>query len=276
MRLFRKVAIIGVGLIGGSMGLAIKKKRLADSVVGVSRHKQSIAEARKINAVCAGAQNINIIKGADLVVLATPVEIILTLAPAISKLISRDCLVTDVGSTKEAIVSRLEKIFPNYVGSHPLAGSQKRGVGNADSRIFRDSLCILTPTKNTSKPSLYKLKALWGELGARVVLLSPRMHDKILSFTSHLPHIVAFSLIGAVPEASLKFSSSGLKDTTRIAASDAGLWRDIFLSNRRNVSGAINAFRDNLDKIKSAIDRKDKKALTRMLKAAQAKREILR
>lgn len=275
MKLFKKVAIVGVGLIGGSLALAMKKKKLASRIVGVSRHKNTILLSKKIHAIDAGSCDINIIKGADLVILATPVNTILNLAPKIQKIIKKDCIVTDVGSTKEAIVSRLRKIFPNYVGSHPLAGSEKRGIINACSDIFKGSLCILTPARNTDKKAQRKIERLWQEIGAKVVFLTPSSHDKILSFVSHLPHIVAFSLIGIISPKFLKFASNGLKDTTRIAASDAELWGDIFLSNQKNISKAIKLFQGNLSKIKSAIDNKDKRLLTLMLKRAKAKRDNL-
>jgi len=275
MKLFHKVAIVGTGLIGGSLALAIKKQRLADEVIGVSRRKNTLLLAKKNRSIDKGSQDINIIKDADLVILATPVSIILKLAPKISKIIKRDCIVTDVGSTKQEIVSRLERIFLNYVGSHPLSGSEKRGILNAGPLIFKDSLCILTPTKNTDERSLSKIKQLWNLVGTKVVFLTPDAHDKILSFTSHLPHIVAFSLIGAVPRKYFKFSATGLKDTTRIAASDSQIWCDIFLSNQKNIVRAMESFQERLSKIKSAINKKDKKLLHLILKEAKVKRGSL-
>jgi prephenate dehydrogenase len=275
MKLFNKVAIVGVGLIGGSIALALRKQGLCARVVGVSRHKKSLLLAKKMHAINKGSQELNIIKGADLVILATPVKKIISLAPLISNIIKKDCLVTDVGSTKEEITKSLTKIFPYYVGSHPLAGSEKRGIINAHPDIFKGSLCILTPTKNTSRMALNKLKLFWNKLGARAVLLSPATHDKILSFVSHLPHIVAFSLIGIVPKEFFRFASSGLKDTTRIAASDRELWTDIFLSNRKNTVEAIELFKRHLSRIKSAIKKGDKKILSKILKEAKNKRDNL-
>lgn len=275
MRLFNKVAIVGVGLIGGSMALAIKKKRLAGEVIGVSRHKKSLLLAKKRGAIDRGSQTLSIIKDADLVILATPLNTILNLAPQISGVIKKECVVTDVGSTKERIVLHLEKIFPHYVGSHPLAGSEKRGMINAQAGIFKGSLCILTPTKNTNPEVLTLVKKLWSQLGVRTVLLSPQTHDEILAFISHLPHVIAFSLINLIPKAYLKFASTGLKDTTRIAASDSQLWMDIFLSNRKNMLKTIDLFQENLSRIKSAINKRDGKTLIKILKKAKGKREIL-
>lgn len=275
MKLFNKVAIIGVGLIGGSIALCLKERRLAKEVIGVSRRRKTLWLTKKSGAIDIGSRDLNIIKDADLVILATPVNTMLKLSPAVSKIIGPDCIVSDVGSTKKEIVSKLEKIFPCYVGAHPLAGSEKQGVINARPDIFKDSLCILTPTKNTKHRALDKMKSFWSELGARVVFLAPDTHDKILSFVSHLPHILAFSLIDIIPRGYLKFGSTGLKDTTRIAASDSQLWTDIFLSNQKNMLKAIDCFKKNLDRIKSAINKKDRELLGKILKEAKKKRKIL-
>jgi len=275
MRLFNKVAIIGTGLIGGSMALAIKKKCLAHQIIGVSRHKNTLIWGKKSHIIDKGSQNLSIIQDADLVVLATPVNTILKLADIILKFIRKDSIVTDVGSTKKEIVSKLSKIFPNYVGSHPLAGSEKRGLTNASTDIFKNSLCILTPTKNTTPKALKKIKNLWNKLGARVIFLSPDTHDRILSFVSHLPHVIAFSLIDIVPDKYLRFGATGLKDTTRIALSDSRVWVDIFLSNRENMLKSIESFQNNLSRIKSAINKRDERTLIKILKKAKGKREIL-
>jgi prephenate dehydrogenase len=275
MRLFKKVAVVGVGLIGGSIAKAIKKQKLADEIVGVSRHKKTILLAKKMGAIDKGSQDLNIIKDADLVILATPVIAVINLAPKISQLIKPNCIVTDVGSTKEKIVARLEKVFTHYVGSHPLAGSEKRGIMHACAQIFKDSLCILTPTKNTDAQALAKIKKLWIKLGAKVVFLSASEHDKILAFVSHLPHVSSFSLMNSIPKHYLKFASGGLKDTTRIASSESELWLDILLSNPKNILKTIKILQKNLNRIKSAIQKKDKILLAQILKEAKAKRYIL-
>lgn len=273
MRLFNKVAIIGMGLMGGSIAKALKKKQLVGEIIGVSRQRKTLLLARKIRAIDRGSQNIHLIKDADLVILATPVGTILNLASEISKIIREDCIVTDVGSAKQEIVAKLSRIFPRYVGSHPLAGSEKQGVVNAAADIFKDSLCIMTPLKNTDKDAQLKIKKLWKQIGAKVVNLTPATHDNILSFVSHLPHIVAFSLISALPRKYLPFAPNGLKDTTRIAASDNKLWCDIFLSNRENMLKSIDLFQENLSHIKSAIEKRDRESLNRILKKAKIKRD---
>ena len=272
MRLFNKVAIIGTGLIGGSLGLAIKKNKLAREVVGVSQHKNSLKRALKMKAIDRGSLSLDIIKGADLLILATPVNKIIYFRKKIAKFVDKDCIVTDVGSTKQEIVVSLDNVFLNFVGGHPLAGSEKRGIANSNAGIFKGSLCILTPTGKTSRFGLAKIKKLWAKVGARIVFMSPKEHDRILSLTSHLPHVVAFSLINSVPLEALKLASGGLKDTTRVAASDALLWKDIFLSNKENVLKSINLFQDNLLKIKGAIRKGDEKSLINILNQAREKR----
>lgn len=275
MRIFKKIAVIGTGLIGGSLALAIKKKGLAGEVVGVSRKKATLSSARKIGAIDRGSQGLEIIKGADLVILAVPVDTIIELAPRIRRVIKPDCLVTDVGSTKERIVSALDKIFPNYLGAHPLAGSEKRGVLNASPDIFRGSLCILTPTGKTAPAALKKIRLFWKGIGAKVLFLKPKAHDRILAFTSHLPHIAAFCLINAIPPKYLSFSSTGLRDTTRIAGSDSEIWEKIITSNRSNIITALKAFECGLSRLKRAIKRKDSKVLASLLTQAKKKRDAL-
>lgn len=275
MRLFNKVAICGVGLIGGSIGLSIKRQKLCRQVIGVSRHKKSLLLAKKMGAIDIGSQTFDIIKDVDFLILATPVKTIIQLAPRISKIIKKGCFVTDVGSSKAEIVSALTKIFPNYIGTHPLAGSQKRGVINSQAEMFKGSICILTPVNNSSKSALKKMRLFWSKLGARTVLLTPATHDKILSFVSHLPHIVAFSLIGIIPRRYLRFASSGFKDTTRIAASESSLWVDIFLSNQKSIISSIDLLQGALSKIKFIIKKNDRNALNRTLQQAKKKRDAL-
>lgn len=270
---FNKVVIVGTGLIGGSIALALKKKRLAKEICGISRHKENLILAKKQGIIDCGSLDINIVQGADLVILAVPVNAILRLSPVIANIINKDCLVFDVGSTKKEIAAKLDKIFTNYVGTHPLAGSEKRGVINAKEDIFKDSVCILTPTKNTNNKSLKVIKELWNKIGAKVVFMPPSIHDKVLSLVSHLPHIAAFALMHTVPDSYLKWASTGFKSTTRVAASDSLLWRDIFLSNSDKIIEAIDLFQKKLSIIKSAIDRKDNKLLLSFLEKAKKKRE---
>ncbi len=273
MKLFKKVSIIGTGLIGGSIGLAIRKRRLATEVIGVSRQQTNIALAKKCGAIDRGSIDLGIIKGSDLVIIATPVNTIIKLAPAISKIIDKDCIVCDVGSTKQVVVNKLSKIFRRFVGAHPLAGSEKRGVANANSALFEDSLCIITPVSGINKVDIAKINKLWVSLGARVEKMSPGQHDRIVSFVSHLPHVVAFSLIASVPDVFLKMAPNSLKEMTRIAASDAQMWHDVLLSNKSNVLNAIKLFEKNLAKIKTALKKSNSAALSGIICSAKTKRE---
>lgn len=273
--MFKKAVIVGTGLIGGSLALVLKKKRLAKQVYGISRHKESLLLAKRMGAIDCGSLDLAIAKDADLLILALPVSVILKTAPQFAKIINKGCIVCDVGSTKEEIVSKLDKIFSNYVGMHPMAGSEKRGIKNARIDIFDKTICILTPTKKTNKRALKKIKQFWLKLGVKIMVLSSSSHDQALSFVSHLPHVAAFSLISTVPEQYFKFASSGLKDTTRIAGSDAELWADIFLSNQKNIVKSITAFENNLRKIKNAVSKKDKKLLAKILAKAKNKRGSL-
>ncbi|MFH1578016.1 MAG: prephenate dehydrogenase [Candidatus Omnitrophota bacterium] len=275
MKLFNKAAIIGVGLIGGSIGLSIKKKKLASRVIGIGRHKNKINSAIARGAIDAGFFDISAVSQADLVIIATPVNSIIQFGTKIAPLIKPGTLVTDTGSTKKSVVKALEGILPNFVGSHPLAGSEKQGVINARADLFDGSLCVLTPTKKTPKNALSKVKKLWIDLGAKLILLSPAEHDKLVSCISHLPHVVAFSLIHSIPDHSLFLASKGLKDATRIADSSVALWRDIFLTNSKNVLDALKKFKGSLSKIESAIAHQDIKALERILNQARQKRQKL-
>lgn len=272
---FRKIAIVGIGLIGGSLGLALKKKRFAGTIVGVSRSRQTLRRSLSLKAVDEASQDLSLVKDAQMLILATPVETICTLAPKLREYLNDDCIVTDVGSTKSEIVSNLEKIFPNFVGSHPLAGSEKHGVAFARADLFKDSLCLVTPDKNTDSRALNQVINLWHTVGARTQKISPEEHDKALSLVSHLPHILAFSLMQAVPQEYLKFAARGLRDTTRIAGSDSLLWQDIFLSNRGNILKSIEIFEQKLAFLKKAIQTRDSLLLKKFLEQARKKRDSL-
>lgn len=278
-RLFNKVAIIGVGLIGGSLGQAIKKKGLAKEVVGLTRRRQTISLAVRQKAIDKGFLHAEpVLKDADLVILATPVETIIKFIPQITRHLKKGGLITDVGSCKEKIVATMERKMPRgiaFVGSHPLAGSEKKGINFSDPDIFKDTLCILTPTQKTNKAAVKRIERLWGLLGAKVVIWTPRTHDKILACLSHLPHVLAFNLIETIPARYLQFSPRSLTDTTRIAASDPQLWKGVFLMNAGHILKAIDDFQSRLNDFKQLIARKDGSGLLRALKKAKAKRNSL-
>ena len=276
MRLFNKVAIVGVGLIGGSMGLAIKKKKLCNEIIGISRHKNTIDIARRRKAIDSGGSSLNLIKGADLIILATPVVKLIESLPEVFRLAKKGAVILDVASTKGQVLRTANKFVSkdkNFIGCHPLAGLEKRGIVNADADLFVDSLCILSRARILNKDILNKVNSLWKQLGARTILIEANEHDRILSFTSHLPHVLAFSLMHAMPDKHLQFAAAGFKDTTRIASSAPEIWEDIFLTNNKELLKSLKDFQGILSSFSRIIKRKDKKSLYLFLRKAKEKRD---
>ncbi len=277
--MFNRVAIIGVGLIGGSVGKAIKKRGFAKKVIGFSRRRSTISNALKKKAIDIGTLDLKkAVSNADLIILAAPVKTIIKLAPSVFKNAKEGTIVTDVGSCKGEIVDSLDRLIPkhlSFIGSHPLAGSEKKGVNFSCSELFQNSICIVTPSKKTSALALSKIKKFWNLLGSKVVSLSPSEHDKVVALVSHLPHALSFSLTSAVPEKYLKFASGGMRDTTRIAASDPDIWRDIFIANKTELLKAIKIFKAELFKLESLISSGNNSKLTKKLVNAKSKREKL-
>ena len=277
MQLFKTVGIIGTGLIGGSLAQGIRKKKLARRILGVSRSKKTALLARKMGIVDASSTELELVKEADLVVFAAPVEATLRLAPSVARIIdAKNCLVTDVASTKYLVAWRLSKLFPRYVGAHPLAGLEKSGVRFSKPEIFQKAMCVLTPLASTDPQALSKIRRMWQELGSKTVLLDPATHDRILSMVSHLPHVVAFALMGSIPRGYLRYASGGLRDTTRIAASDPDLWNEIFLTNRTQLIRAIESFQTRISSFKKALSKNDRARLKALMQQARINREMLR
>ena len=272
MKLFKKVAIVGVGLIGGSLGLAIKNKGIANKVIGIGHRRKSIDEAIRRKTIDVGSLELSSIKDADLVILCAPVGEILKILPKLSQFINLNCLVIDVGSTKSEIMKLAQKSKVKFIGCHPLAGMEKKGVENAKRGIFRDSLCLLVPLKNTAKGDLKKIQRFWKILGARTKLIDASRHDRILAFTSHLPHAVVFSLLDCIKPGYLPYGSSGLKDTTRIGLSDPYLWRDIFLTNRKELLFTIKNFKKSLAHLELLVKNNQPKKTAAYLQKAGIKR----
>ena len=261
----KRIAIIGVGLIGGSLGLAFKKRNPTKEVIGIGRREVGRDADRVTLELEEG------VKGADLVVVATPVGLIPEMVKRISRILSPGTIITDVGSTKGKIVEEAERIIPeeiSFVGGHPLAGSEKRGVAEAKSDLFENSVCILTPGEKTSSRSLETIKSLWEEVGAKVEVMKPGEHDFLIAATSHLPHLIATALVNLVSdleeknERIMSLIANGFKDSTRIAASSPELWRDICLSNRDNLAGMIDRFKELLEEAKEHISNEDGALIT--------------
>jgi len=279
--IFKKVAIIGVGLIGGSIGEALKKKKLAETVIGIGRRKSSIAEAVRRKAIDKGTLDAGKgVAGADLVIIATPVGLIPGMASKIRGSLKKGCVVTDVGSTKAGIVRSLEMSMPkgvHFAGSHPLAGSERRGVIFAREDLLEGSVVIMTKTNKTDLKAMKRLGGFWKSLGAgRIVIKSPEEHDRIVAQISHLPHIAAAALVNSASDGSLEFASTGFKDATRIAASDPGIWRDICVTNRKEIVRALDNYARNLAKIKKLVKDGSGAKLRRELEKSKVRRESLR
>lgn len=285
-RPFRKIVIIGVGLIGGSIGMAIRNGNLADTVLGVGPRDDELKRAVSRKAIDRYETDPRKLEkmfdGADLIVLATPVGQLEKAARELSSVIPEEAAVTDVGSIKGALVRRLEERFltrpsdrSRYVGGHPIAGREKSGVEAASADLFLDALCILTPTDRTSPKAFETVKRFWEMIGARVVSMDPDTHDRILAVVSHLPHLVAYALVNTVLELQSKsgdlvsYSAGGLKDFTRVAASSADMWRDICLFNRDNLLAVIEAYEKTLDRFKRLLVGGDSEGLRREFERAK-------
>jgi len=277
--LFRRVAIIGVGFMGASLGLAIKKKGLAREVIGIGRQEASLKVAKDMKAIDEGYLDFNKgTVGADLIVLATPVNTVLEFIELLGKEHRRGCIITDLGSTKAAIVERAEKVLHHsllFVGSHPLVGSEKKGPANANAQLYDGGTCIMTPTDKTNRLAKEKIKQFWSQLGSSVKFMAPQEHDQVLAYISHLPHLTAFALMKAMPDNFLEHAPQGLKDSTRIAASDPEVWRDIALSNHKPILKALDEAVKVLAAMRKAIVARDAESLTDIFKVARDKREKL-
>ncbi len=269
--LFGKITIVGVGLLGGSIGMAAKKRRLCREVCGYFRNQKKISAARRHGAIDTGTDNFaEAVAGSDLVILCSPVEDIKTKIKELKRLGITKTLITDVGSTKAEIIRAAKGL--NFVGSHPLAGSEQSGVAYGRPDLFKDSVCIVTPDL-APHASVRAVCNFWKILGSRVITLTAKRHDAALAFTSHLPHAVAFALACVMPDHCGLLTAGGLKDTTRIALSHPDVWSDIFLSNRTNVLKSLNAFERSLKRLKSAIATENRKVLKKFLAYGRNKRQ---
>ncbi|MEE8190439.1 MAG: prephenate dehydrogenase/arogenate dehydrogenase family protein [Candidatus Scalindua sediminis] len=279
---FGIVAVIGTGLIGGSIGLGLKERRLAKLVIGAGHRKVSINKALQIKAIDEGTIDIEkAVKRADIVILATSVDLIPDLARKAIPLMKRSAILTDVGSTKGYIVSQINKEIKdrcgrnnlNFIGAHPLAGSEQRGIESARPDLFEDSVCILTPTNLSSKRCVEKIANMWKALGAKISILKPHVHDEIVAFTSHLPHFIASELTNVVDEKHWKFGANGLRDTTRIASGDPKLWLSIWKQNRVKIIEALRCFSEETKSMLRDMEEENDNEILNRLKKAKALRD---
>ncbi len=275
----RTLTIVGVGLIGGSIGLAAKRQRLAERIVGVGRRPEPLQFAQEHGILDAFTLHLaEGVRDADLVVFCSPVQFIVDQALAAAPHCPEGCLLTDAGSTKAAIVESLEEHLPSgvsFVGSHPLAGSEKQGPEHALANLFDDRLTVVTQTPRTDRAALDKTTAFWQALGSRVRIMDPREHDRALATTSHLPHLVAASLASMLPTGLHALTASGFRDATRIAAGDPALWTGIFASNRSAVLDSLQYLEDQLAKFRLALQTNDQQRLSDLLDQAKRVRDAL-
>jgi prephenate dehydrogenase len=272
----KKVCIVGLGLLGSSIGKALKSKGLADCVYGVVRKENYIDKAIDMGIIDAGSLDIKQgVCDADFIILAVPVKTVLKYIDILSELDIGNTIVTDVGSTKLDIVNLAEKKLVNFVGSHPMTGSEKFGMDFADENLYKNKLCILTETYKTNEEYLQKVEEFWEELGSYTKIVTPEKHDKVLAEISHLPHLTAVSLVNSVDEEFIEFAASGFCDITRIASGSAVMWNDICESNTENIIKAIEVLQENLNDIKDKLQNKDCKGILEFLENAKQKRDKL-
>jgi len=280
---FRKITLVGVGLLGGSIGLAARQRRLAGEVAGYVRRTASLKDCEKAGAVdyattdlCAAVSN------ADLVVLCTPLAQMRALVQQFLPALKRGAIVTDVGSVKAGVVRELESLInksgAHFIGSHPMAGGEKMGVLAARADLFECAVNILTPTKKSNAAAIRKLERFWKSLGARTLRLDAAQHDLLVSRTSHLPHLVAAALANLIldpnsPKTQTALCATGFRDTTRIASGSPEMWRDIALANRKHLARSADAFVAELKKFQSALKTGDAKKVKSFFATAKSRRD---
>ena len=262
--------IVGVGLLGSSIGLATKKRHLAKKVIGLENCRKTLDVALQRGAIDAASTELGILSEIDdgLAIICTPVGTVVELAEQINAACDR-VLMSDVGSTKENICYTLEQRGYRFVGAHPIAGSEKSGPEFGDGDLFQNRLTVLTPTASSCPTDIEQLRCFWESLGSRVVCLEPRQHDEILAKTSHLPHAVAAILASLLTEAEHPFCGTGFADTTRIAAGSPTVWADIFLENHQHLLSVLEEFANRLGSLKVALQEGDIQTITQFLESAR-------
>jgi prephenate dehydrogenase len=274
------VAIVGVGLIGGSIGLALQSRRLAGRVIGVGRSAASLATARTAKVVTETSLDLEAAAAeADLVVVATDVGTIASLLDRVDEAVRPGTLITDAGSTKASIVAAWEKRRRSrrgcFVGGHPIAGSHKSGPAAADATLFEGRVTVVTPARGTPAADAEAIGGFWAAVGSTVFMMDPKEHDKILAATSHAPHLLAAAIALATPAVARQFTAGGWRDTTRIAAGDPELWADILLDNAAQVAKALARIAAGAEKMLAAIESGDRRRLLTLLARAKEERDAV-
>lgn len=282
---FKKITIIGVGLIGGSLGLALKEKKANFKIVGIDK-QEIIEKAIARGAIDEGTVNLKEgIEEADIVIIATPVKTILNLLTQINPFLKKGCIVTDTGSTKQQIVRKANKVLSKdifFIGGHPMAGSEEYGIDSANSHLFQDKTYILTPTKKSNLIAIEKISSLIKMIGGKRLILNSLEHDRIVGTVSHLPQIMAVSLVNMVSELVRKENNNnyfkavgeGFKDITRIASSPYKIWEDICDTNQENILEMIREFRNYLGVIEDKLKNKPNSIKEEFQKASKLRESI--
>ncbi|MBN1807046.1 MAG: prephenate dehydrogenase [Sedimentisphaerales bacterium] len=279
MKDIKNLSVIGLGLLGGSISLAVLRSFTELKVTGYSHRASTRNKARRLAISTKIVDRLKAcVSCADLVVLATPITTFETIFIEISDSLQNGCIVTDVGSTKTLPHIWAAKNLPknvHYIGSHPIAGSEQRGIEFARDDLFEGAMCILTTTKNTNKQVIQTMKNFWSKLGCSVKPMTPKQHDRIFANVSHVPHITAAALINANNNEELKFAGKGFMDTSRVASGPYNIWSDVLLTNVNNTTKGIDKIITELTKIKKAIQKENKREIEQLLKKARKKRSIL-
>jgi len=286
--MFTKVCIIGCGLIGSSLARAIKKNNLAKQVVSSNRSKDINKKVIELKIVDDSSSDTKkMAEGSDLIIIATPLssyeDVILKIKDTLK---NNKTILTDVGSVKRNILSIIEKNIPeevSWIPSHPIAGTEESGPESGFSELFKDRWCILTPSKKANEKDINLLKTFWQKVGSKVDIMEAEQHDYILSITSHIPHLIAYNIVNTSLNVQdekktdiVKYSAGGLRDFTRIAASNPIMWRDIFIENKDNTSKLISKFIENLEDLKKAIEDADGKKLEKIfIKTKKIRKDIV-
>ena len=279
--MMKKVCIIGIGLIGGSLAKAIKKTHQSEIVFGYGRDEERLERAQKGNLIDQYSLDMGeALDGANMVIIATPVGSYESILKEMKPHISKDMVISDVGSTKvsviEAVKAVFDGVFDNFIPAHPITGKEKRGFEVSDADLFVNKKVIITPLENNNPESIKILTKMWEEIGAEVDFMTPQSHDDLLGMTSHLPHMLAFSLVNYLiskhPDASV-YAAGGFKDFSRIASGDAIMWRDICLHNRDSIVEHIKGYQESLNTLVDAIDSQNKEQLESLFREAKNTRD---
>ena len=283
----KNILIIGCGLIGSSVLRAVHSQKISKNIYIYEKSKKNILLIRKLNIGCKVINKLKkIYINFDLVIFCTPMSQYSKIILKINKFLTNETIVTDVGSTKELSTKNVKKQLKRnitWIPSHPIAGSEVSGAKHGDKNLFKNKWCILIKEKNIKKKHLSKLKSFWKKLGAKVIMMSPKEHDMVFSITSHLPHLIAYNLVKTATDFEkekkynlIKYSAGGLRDFSRIAASNEIMWRDVFFSNQKNIIFAINLFIKNLNFFKNDIKLKNNnKIIKKLIDTKKVRKKII-